>query len=61
VTFQFAKVQAYTMNVKLGASDILASPVTNVNVFAGNVEAYHSNLVSKQSTFIAGQTQTWNI
>jgi hypothetical protein len=61
VTFQFTKFQAYTLNVNLGANDILASPVTNVNVFAGNVEAYYSNLVSKQSTFTAGQTQTWNI
>jgi hypothetical protein len=37
VTFQFTKVQAYTIHIKLGANEILGSPVANINVFAGNV------------------------
>ena len=37
VTFQFTKVQAYTINIKLGSNDIVGSPITNINVFASNV------------------------
>ena len=61
-SFLIEKVEAYTIQVKLGTSaHIAGSPVTNVNVFASDVQAKYSELFYKQPVIVAGVSQVWKI
>lgn len=61
VSFMFEIVEAYTVSVTLGGTDVVGSPIPNVDVFHGHVQAYYSDLVSSETPITAGLTYVWQI
>ena len=62
VSFMFETVEAYTIQIKLDWTDQIAgSPVTNVDVFASDVQAIYSSLYEKSAEIVAGVAQVWQI
>jgi tRNA (Thr-GGU) A37 N-methylase len=56
----FTKVELYTIDLKLDSSDqILGSPVTDIKVVVGDVQAEYSELINMLSEITAGNTHTW--
>ena len=61
VTFMFEIAEAYEINVLFGGSDIKGSPVDNIDVLVGLVQARYSDLLEEVAELTAGQTVQWKI
>lgn len=60
--FKVTIVQAYTVSVLFnGLTNIVGSPIANVDVFASLVQAKHSLLTFKETIITAGDTRIWKI
>jgi hypothetical protein len=58
----FTKVEAYTLDLILddvSEDHIVDSPITNIDVFHSDVQAYFTELILSQSVITAGETHTW--
>ena len=61
MSFMFEIVEAYEIQVMFGGADIVGSPVDNIDILHGLVQARYSDLFDETNVLISGHTTQWKI